>query len=54
MDDENEDSVSFVDGSESRGMGEEWISWRVDDPQLESDEAAEEEEEELEKGGGRE
>ena len=37
-----DDSATDVDGSESPDLGEEWRSWRVDDPQLESDETADE------------
>ena len=42
MDDENEESSSDVDGSESPDLDDEWRNWRVDDPELESDEAADE------------
>ena len=42
MDDENEESSSFLDGSESPDLDNEWRNWRVDDPELESDVAAEE------------
>ena len=45
-------------GSESPDLGDEWTNWRVDDPELESDEEADEGvkkkmEEYLEKGEGR-
>ena len=42
MDDENEDSASDMGESESPDLGDEWSNWRVDDPELESDEAAHE------------
>ena len=39
MDDESEESSSDMDGSESPDLGDEWRNWRVDDHNLESDEA---------------
>ena len=40
MDDDTGESSSHMHGSESLDLGDEWTNWRVDDPELESDEAA--------------
>ena len=56
MDNETDDALSEMDDLYSPDLGDDWKNWRVDDPELESDETAEErrgteeEAEELEKG----
>ena len=42
MDGESEETSSDMDGSESLDLGDECRNWRVDDPERESDEAADE------------
>ena len=39
--DEGDGTPSDVDDSCSHNLGDEWKNWRVDDPELESDETAE-------------
>ena len=40
--DEDDGALSDMDDSYSPCVGDEWKNWRVDDPELESDETTEE------------
>ena len=42
MDDGNEESPSDMDGSESPDLDDEWRNWRLDAPELVSDDSVEE------------